>query len=249
MFFKKKVKEEVILNNGDNHLNTNSSVFSQSKITVNGNQNAVDFSDCNIDNTYLTIKGDGNEIIVKQTRLNNSTINISGNNNVITFEQGSLIASMEIVIYGNDHHLIIGESVEVYGKLSFWFEDNDNKIIIGNYTTFGIANIAIAEPNTEILIGKDCMFANNVSIKNSDFHSIIDLNTNTRINPSKNIYIGEHVWLGENCHVLKNVTINDNSVVALGTVVTKDVPANCIVAGNPNKVIKENISWTRERTI
>jgi len=43
--------------------------------------------------------------------------------------------------------------------------------------------------------------------------------------------------------ILKGVTIGDNSIIAAGSVVTKDVPNNCLVAGNPAKIIKENIDW------
>lgn len=55
------------------------------------------------------------------------------------------------------------------------------------------------------------------------------------------IIIGENCWIGANVRICKGVTIGDNSIVAAGSVVTKDVPANCIAAGNPAKVVKENI--------
>lgn len=55
------------------------------------------------------------------------------------------------------------------------------------------------------------------------------------------IKIGENCWIGSNVRICKGVTIGDNSVVAACSVVTKDVPANCIVAGNPAKVVKTDI--------
>ena len=55
------------------------------------------------------------------------------------------------------------------------------------------------------------------------------------------IIIGENCWIGSNVRICKGVTIGDNSVVAACSVVTKDVPANCIVAGNPAKVVKTDI--------
>lgn len=264
-----KKKEQLIIDNGENQTDINYSTFTQSNILINGNQNKIDFSECDTSDSNLSVSGesniidfkgcdtfksklnivgDSNKIDISKVKINNVTIDVTGSNNTVTIEEGTLISGgMEIVINGNNHQITIGEYVHIYGKLSFWVVDNDTKIVIGNYSTFGIANISIAEPNTEIIMGRDCMVANGVSIKNSDFHSIIDLNTNQRINPSKNIKIGNHVWLGENCHILKDVTIEDNSIVALGSIVTKDVPSNCVVAGNPTKVIKENISWSRER--
>jgi len=55
------------------------------------------------------------------------------------------------------------------------------------------------------------------------------------------IIIGENCWIGTNARICKGVTIGDNSIVAANSVVTKDVPSNCIVAGNPAKVVKTDI--------
>ena len=72
----------------------------------------------------------------------------------------------------------------------------------------------------------------------SDFHKI---ETNT--NNETGVVIGNHVWVGANSTVLKNVTIEDGAIVGANSLVTKNVSSNCVVAGNPAKVIKENILW------
>ena len=56
------------------------------------------------------------------------------------------------------------------------------------------------------------------------------------------IIIGRNVWIGEYARICKGVTIGDGSIVAANAVVTKNVPANCIVAGNPARIVKENIN-------
>lgn len=87
-----------------------------------------------------------------------------------------------------------------------------------------------------IQLGDNVMLAANVYISDSDWHGIYN-----RIRPfrcSKPVVIGNNVWLGESVIVNKGVTIGENSVVGAGAVVTKDIPANVIAAGNPARVIK-----------
>lgn len=56
---------------------------------------------------------------------------------------------------------------------------------------------------------------------------------------SSPVIIGENVWIGSSSTILPGVTVGDNSVVAAGAVVTKDVPKNAVVAGVPARVVKE----------
>ncbi|MFL9831931.1 acyltransferase [Flavobacterium sp. ST-87] len=55
------------------------------------------------------------------------------------------------------------------------------------------------------------------------------------------IYIEKNVWLGEGVVILSGVTIGENSIIGANSVVTKSVPKNCVVAGNPAQIIKELI--------
>lgn len=60
-----------------------------------------------------------------------------------------------------------------------------------------------------------------------------------------NTYIGKRCFIGSNAIVMCGVRIGDEVVVGSGAIVTKDVPSNCIVAGNPARIIKEGISTKR----
>jgi acetyltransferase-like isoleucine patch superfamily enzyme len=86
-------------------------------------------------------------------------------------------------------------------------------------------------------IGDDCGIGDNVTIADSDHHSI-DGN-----NPTAPIVIGNHVWIASNAMICKGVTIGDGAVVAAGAVVRNDVPPHCLVGGVPAKVIREGIEW------
>ena len=53
------------------------------------------------------------------------------------------------------------------------------------------------------------------------------------------ITVGNNVWFGAGVHVLPGVTIGDNAVIGAGSIVTKDIPADCVAVGNPCKVVKK----------
>lgn len=84
-----------------------------------------------------------------------------------------------------------------------------------------------------LTIGKKTMVAFDAIILAHDFAS--------RRHTAKTI-IGSYCFIGCGSIIMPNVTIGDHAVVAAGSVVTKDVPANCIVAGNPAKVIRTGIN-------
>jgi acetyltransferase-like isoleucine patch superfamily enzyme len=92
----------------------------------------------------------------------------------------------------------------------------------------------------KIEIGEDVAIADNVTIRDSDNHSVT---TNPVYVMTKPIHIGDHVWIGMNVTILKGVTIGDGAIIAAGSVVTRDVPEGCLAAGVPAKVIKKNVQW------
>lgn len=90
-----------------------------------------------------------------------------------------------------------------------------------------------------IEIGENVAISHDVTIMDSDAHEGLW----EGYEKTKPIKIGNHVWIGTRVTILKGVTIGDNAIIAAGSVVTKDVPNNTIVAGVPAKVIKTDINW------
>ena len=89
----------------------------------------------------------------------------------------------------------------------------------------------------EVVLGDGVMLANGAYVTDSDWHTVHD--RTRRAEQVTPVHIGDNVWLGDHATVLKGVTIGANSVVAARAVVTRDVPANVVVAGNPAKVVRE----------
>jgi acetyltransferase-like isoleucine patch superfamily enzyme len=77
----------------------------------------------------------------------------------------------------------------------------------------------------------------------SDCHSILDLSTKARINPAKDIIIGDRVWFGAPVKVLKGAVIGNDAVVASGAIVTSgNYQSNSILAGSPARIVKSGIA-------
>jgi len=90
-----------------------------------------------------------------------------------------------------------------------------------------------------ITIGKHVAIAHDVTIMDSDAHNI----GYDGYQMTKPITIRDNVWIGSRALIMKGVNIGDGAIIAAGSVVTKDVPENSMVAGVPAKVIKENVKW------
>ncbi|MFD2613878.1 sugar O-acetyltransferase [Paenibacillus gansuensis] len=90
----------------------------------------------------------------------------------------------------------------------------------------------------EVRIGENCFMAPGVHIYTAT-HPIHPAERNTGLEYGKPVRIGDNVWIGGRAVINPGVTIGNNVVVASGAVVTKDVPDNVIVGGNPARIIKE----------
>jgi len=108
------------------------------------------------------------------------------------------------------------------------------KIGKGVSNSFAVSSCCYIQGINGIEIGEHTIFASGVKIISAN-HDPLDLSKSIK---SKPISIGKRVWLGANAIVLPGVRIGDGAIVAAGAIVTKDVEPNCVVGGNPAKILK-----------
>ena len=83
-------------------------------------------------------------------------------------------------------------------------------------------------------------------VMDTDFHKIKNIEKSDIINISKEISIGNNVWIGCRNTILKGSIIMDNSVIGANSLVNKEFKKeNVLIAGNPAKILKENIVWEK----
>ena len=147
----------------------------------------------------------------------------------------SLESNVEFADGSTGADIILEDHVSMYANIA---SQRKGKIYMGVYSKIG-AYTAIAK---------------NVTICDNNNHPISpEFRRRMRTEPSGSdmrlwkhsvsapIHIGENVWIGTGARICKGVTIGDNAVIAAQSVVTKDVPANAIAAGNPAKIVKTDI--------
>lgn len=145
--------------------------------------------------------------------------------------------------------IVLGDHVKMNGSLA---SQNHGKIYLGNYIRMGrnstvgsvlsvkigdctaIADWVVIMDNNNHPINPDDRFIWSKTPENPEYNK-------WRYSDAKPIVIGNNVWIGSRARIIKGVTIGDNSIVAANSVVTKDVPANSIAAGNPAKIVKSDI--------
>jgi len=128
----------------------------------------------------------------------------------------------------------------VTGKFSFYYQA-DVQVFKGGVLTLGksfINSNCKIRCRKGITIGDGCVISHDVTIMDSDFHTVIGEEES-----GLPVIIGDHVWIGSRVLILKGVKIGDGAIIGAGSVVAKDVPARTAVAGVPARVIRSDVEW------
>lgn len=137
------------------------------------------------------------------------------------------------ISFGRAVHVIAAGDRQV--RLTTWeHEDGGGRIDVGDYCL--ICPGVRLDSACHIEVGDNTMLAAGAYLTDADWHDIYD---RTRmIGANAKITLEDNVWIGDGAIVCKGVTVGANSVIGAGSVVTRDIPANVIAAGNPAAVIR-----------
>ncbi len=164
-------------------------------------------------------------------------------NNRIYFDR-SISDKLTILLQGGGNTLQIAPNVSI-GSLYIRFGNNGFCSIGENTEVIG-AEFYVAD--AKIQIGKDCLLANGVIVRTHDAHHIFDRRTHQRMNPPKDVWIGDNVWIAYRATLLGGAVIGTGSVVGTNAVTSSSFGVHQIIAGSPAKLIRENICWSRDDT-
>jgi acetyltransferase-like isoleucine patch superfamily enzyme len=144
--------------------------------------------------------------------------------------------------------LVLGNHV-ILGKVVFHVHER-GALRVGDYSALSGVRIECAE---RVEIGRYCQVSYNVEIHDNNSHpvepdarreQIVGVHHDKArfgsiyLSDTSPVRIGDNVWIGHDVIILKGVHIGDNAIVATGSVVTRDVPAHVIAAGNPARVVR-----------
>lgn len=152
----------------------------------------------------------------------------------------SVTSPRDIEIFGGN--IRVGSHAHIHAargnltRLCTWTtEGREGRITIGDYVLISPGTHIVASES--ISIGSNTMFASGCYVSDSDWHDTYD--RTRELDKHAPIVIGENTWFGVRAIVCKGVTVGDNSIIGAGSVVTKDIPPNCIAAGNPAHVVRQ----------
>jgi acetyltransferase-like isoleucine patch superfamily enzyme len=147
------------------------------------------------------------------------------------------------IYIGNNVHIVSSSSranaASIFAPTKLRTHARSAKIIIED--DVGMNGTSITARTKTVRIGKGTMIAANCAILDGDYHALWPPE-NRIINPDlesdADVIIGENVWIGGRCIILKGVEIGENSIIAAGSIVTRDIPPNVLAGGNPARVIR-----------
>ena len=189
-------------------------------------------------------EGTNNFIEIKNSPLIQGQVVVKGNNSNIRIGKSDHPGNLNILVHSNSR-VVIGDNFG-FGDIRVYLMSHDCEFALGDsFLVNGSIQMTMHEPS-RFSVGSDCLIAPGASFQTSDIHSIFDLKTGRRSNPSRDIVIGDHVWIGAYAVILKGASIGNGSVIGRNSVVTGVIPPCSVAGGVPARVLQSNATWHHE---
>lgn len=133
------------------------------------------------------------------------------------------------------YETILGYSVKLEAKY-------DSKIRIGKRCALGHNLEIISTHGKHVDIGNDCLLSWYITILGGRGHSIFDFGKGKHVEKS-NVEVKQHVWIGMHANIIGGTVLNKNCIVGANSLTNKEYKANSMLAGQPARCIKEEVSW------
>lgn len=174
-------------------------------------------------------------------------ITIEGKNNTIIIDKNNIFKNSKISIKGDNANIAIQKTKYIIKELKIYCVfANFQSVNIGKDFSCEDVIMHLLEDNSTIQIGENCMCSCNIKFYPTDCHSIISTKNGKIINKQKPILINDNVWICDSVIVLKGFKCAPNTVLGAGCIASGEYNTeNVIIAGNPSKIVKENIKWDR----
>jgi hypothetical protein len=172
-----------------------------------------------------------------------SSIEFAGTGNVLFVEDGTRLRNCRLRFMGNGAVIHLRRSHGFLRLIVTVFEES--VFYLGPGATFTSEARVLPTERKHVIVGSDAMFSSRVAFRTADPHLIYSVQDGERVNPSRSIWVGDHVWLGEDILLLKGARVGSGSILAARALITKNVPSNSTAAGVPGKIVNGGIFWTR----
>lgn len=161
---------------------------------------------------------DKNNQIINTPDLSSIKLDFVGRNNILYFENSDIRMDGVITFKGDNSIFAIKSSKDVL-KLNVTIY-NDSTVYLGSNCSMNNKLEIIASEAKNVIIGDEGLFSSQCLIRTSDAHRIYSIDTLSRVNDGKSVYIGDHVWLSARVVVLKGSHIHSGSIIGSDAVVT-----------------------------
>lgn len=183
-----------------------------------------------------------NKFIGTLPEMRNTTITFNGEGNILYCEEGVILVDSVINFNGDNSIIYLCKNKHWY-RISVSANLNNVFYCGRNNYMNGRLNVILSEQK-HCFIGNNGLFSFDIWIRNADPHLVYSCESGKRINPTKSVFLGDHVWLGQSAMVLKGSQIDSGSIIgAMSLVAGKKIGHNESWGGVPAHKITDGVFW------